>query len=61
MALYIPDNKYIDGKKALEELSGPGGDLIRYYVAENEKHHKQMMDKFTELTDSLRIIKKFIV
>lgn len=60
MALYIPDYEYINGKNALEELKGPEGDLIRYYVSENERYAKKVNDRLEELTDALRVIKSFI-
>jgi len=60
MTLYIPDQKYIDGKKFLEELPGEKGDAIRYYVSENEKYAKQTSDRLSELIGALRVIKNFI-
>ena len=60
MALYTPDYKYQQGKKLLEELENPQGDLIRYYVAENEKHANRLQEKINEMQQVFNLLKKFI-
>lgn len=56
---YIPDLKYEEGKKCLEEMPGATGDAIRHYVAELEKHHKKTQETLDEAMEVFKGIKKF--
>ena len=49
MWLYIPDYQYIKGKEALEKLDTPQAEVIRYYVAENEKYAKKLQEQIDEM------------
>lgn len=59
MAVYIPDYQYINGKEALEKLDTPQGELIRYYVSENEKYTKKLQEKIDEMQKVFDGIKKY--
>lgn len=59
MAYHTPDHEYLKGMKDLEELKGPEGDSIRYYISVREKFHKNREAEFTKLTDALRVVKSF--
>ena len=60
MALYRPDYQYINGKEALEKLDTPQGELIRYYVAENEKYAKKLQEQIDEMQKVFYGIRKFV-
>ncbi len=59
MAVYTPDYDYQNGKKLLEELKGYEGKLIRYYVAENEKHSQSLQATIDEMMKVFQAIGKF--
>lgn len=60
MALYTPDYQYINGKEALEKLDTPQGEMIRYYVAENEKYAKQLQEQIDEMQKVFDGIRNFV-
>lgn len=59
MAFYTPDYRYQNGKKLLEELKGPDGELIRYYVAKNEEREKKLEAIIKEMSEVFNGIRKF--
>lgn len=60
MAVYTPDYDYQNGKKMLEELKGAEGELIRYYVAQNDKYAKKLQEQIDEMQKVFDGIRKYV-
>jgi thymidylate synthase len=60
MALYRHDYSYEEGKRLLDELQGEEGELVRYYVAENEKRADKVQRELDEIREVLTKLGKFI-
>ena len=59
MTLFTRDLKYEQGKKLVDDLEGDQGDLIRYFVEENERHYKRQQDRIDEMQKVFEGIRRF--
>lgn len=60
MAIYTPDYKYAKAKTLIEEMPGEQGDLVRYYISQHEKWHKNLQAQNDEMREVFKGIGKFI-
>jgi hypothetical protein len=61
MAHYTPDFKYDRAKELIASLEGEQGDLVRYYIQQQEIHIENLNKRIKEMQTIFDGISKFTV